>query len=609
MKAFKSLISIITSSILVISTIGVAGAFSRDFSDVDESHTNQKAIRYLKEQGVVKGYDDGGFHPENEINRAEFLKVIMEAKGLDAAERSHCFDDVTDQWFAPYICAALDLGLIAGYDDGTFRPERSINFAEASKIITEAFILSVNDDNDENWYHQYVSALETLLAIPSSIDSFEKNVTRGEMAEMIWRINEPRTDHTDVIDYHGIKDRIFSVDSIKVWYDKDSKIIWEVDGASKEGYKVVWSKNSLPTYPKRNDFDNSQYFDDPYGRHAFLRAFSGAGSYAVRVCEYRNGECGVYSNQIWVYLDNQTYEHEDTQTGVNSISLWEISDKEVKWNVDGHSDEGFKLVWSRDEFPQYPTRDGDQSFYYSDSEADYARLHTFDGDGLYHVRVCEYTDGKCGIYSNEITIELEEIIGDQDSEVKDLELTHAEGARVEWVADGYSDQGYKVIWSKNSFPEYPTRAGDKYLYFSDSSRDWADLTAFDGAGTYHVRVCEYLGSRCGQYSNPVAVELGKDDEEPGVTNIILSLDTNNRIQWEVEGYSDKGFKVVWSMNDKPQYPIRNGDKYQYFSSPDKELADLHAFDGTGVYHVRICEYLGDGVCGVYSNEVEINLIK
>jgi len=83
----------------------------------------------------------------------------------------------------------------------------------------------------------------------------------------------------------------------------------------------------------------------------------------------------------------------------------------------------------------------------------------------------------------------------------------AQGTAVTWRADGYSKSGFKIVWSKNSGPTYPTREGDKYIYLSNPETNSVTLSAFNGEGAYSVRVCEYLGSMCGTYSNEVVVNL------------------------------------------------------------------------------------------------------
>jgi peptidoglycan hydrolase-like protein with peptidoglycan-binding domain len=92
------------------------------------------------------------------------------------------------------------------------------------------------------------------------------------------------------------------------------------------------------------------------------------------------------------------------------------------------------------------------------------------------------------------------------SQVKSITLSN-NGAAVAWTVDGYSKSGFKVVWSKNTAPTYPTRDGDKYEYFDKPATNSASLYAFNGSGTYFVRVCEYLGGACGVYSNELSVVL------------------------------------------------------------------------------------------------------
>lgn len=81
------------------------------------------------------------------------------------------------------------------------------------------------------------------------------------------------------------------------------------------------------------------------------------------------------------------------------------------------------------------------------------------------------------------------------------------GNTVKWSTVGYSKNGYKVVWSKNTNPAYPNREGDKYVYLSDPNASNATIEAFNGPGTYYVKVCEYLGGSCGAYSNEIATSL------------------------------------------------------------------------------------------------------
>lgn len=174
-------------------------AHAASFSDVYDLHPNKDAIEYLKTEGVVQGYPDGEFKAEDRIDRSEFTKIIVEAIYSDE-EINKCttsaFSDVPEgQWFTKYICIAAKNGIVGGYPDGTFKLTDDINFAEAAKIVAEAEkIVGSDEGTNKEWYAKYVKGLEAKKAIPSTISFFDKEITRGEMAEMTYRIEADKTD-------------------------------------------------------------------------------------------------------------------------------------------------------------------------------------------------------------------------------------------------------------------------------------------------------------------------------------------------------------------------------------------------------------------------------
>jgi len=161
----------------------------------------------------VSGYADGSFKPNDTINRAEFTKIVVGVLATDkelndcmahyASQNSYManvFTDVTfamvggnePVWYFNYVCVAKLRGFIGGYADGSFKPTQKITFAEAAKIITVA--LGDSENASTPWYKAYVQQLDSKNAIPTTIKSFNQNITRGEMAEMIWRLRTMKTD-------------------------------------------------------------------------------------------------------------------------------------------------------------------------------------------------------------------------------------------------------------------------------------------------------------------------------------------------------------------------------------------------------------------------------
>jgi len=161
------------------------------FTDVASDYVNAKAIDYLKTAGILQGYPDGTYKPAAEINRAEFTKIVVASLYKDARGKN-CFSDVKDEWYAPYICKAKAEGLIDGYPDGTFRPAQKIKFSEAAKIVVNALGGGVAADaltsSSGQWFEPYVNQLADKKDIPLSVEYFDENITRDEMAEMIYRL-------------------------------------------------------------------------------------------------------------------------------------------------------------------------------------------------------------------------------------------------------------------------------------------------------------------------------------------------------------------------------------------------------------------------------------
>ena len=107
-----------------------------NFSDVSADKWYNNAVSTLCHMGVLGGYSDGTFRPNAPITRAEFAKIAVSfAQANGSAVYSYFTDVKTTDWFAPYVTTAKDSGLIEGYSDGSFKPENRITRAEACAIV------------------------------------------------------------------------------------------------------------------------------------------------------------------------------------------------------------------------------------------------------------------------------------------------------------------------------------------------------------------------------------------------------------------------------------------------------------------------------------------
>lgn len=143
------------------------------------------AIEYVKEEGIMRGYDNGDFGRNQPITRAEVVKVLMEA-GDERTGGAFCFPDVRNEWFARYVCAAQDAGMVKGFADGYFRPEWDVTLAEAAVLVVRQYEGRAATTGG-SWYMPSVNTLEDWDAMPSSSHSLHTALTRGEMAYMIWK--------------------------------------------------------------------------------------------------------------------------------------------------------------------------------------------------------------------------------------------------------------------------------------------------------------------------------------------------------------------------------------------------------------------------------------
>ncbi|MFH1545811.1 MAG: S-layer homology domain-containing protein, partial [Patescibacteria group bacterium] len=155
--------------------------------DADKSQF-KNAITTLKNRGVVNGYDDGTFKPFNPINRAEFMKIVIGASGKQPHGDS-CFKDVQKEWFAGYVCKGWSDGIVGGYPDGSFKPEQQINVAEALKITLKAFGIETREaSSGEAWHAPFVQYAQNAGYWLNTFDSNSKQLTREDMAELVYRL-------------------------------------------------------------------------------------------------------------------------------------------------------------------------------------------------------------------------------------------------------------------------------------------------------------------------------------------------------------------------------------------------------------------------------------
>lgn len=149
------------SVILVVAMVLglVSTAFAATPTDVAGT-TSESAVNRLLSLGILTGYEDGTFKPNNNITRAEFAAVAVRALGLEDAAKAAVgttkFKDVdASHWASGYINVAVDRGIITGYPDGTFVPSANVTNAEAEAMLVR--VLGYQPVVSGVWPMNYVS--------------------------------------------------------------------------------------------------------------------------------------------------------------------------------------------------------------------------------------------------------------------------------------------------------------------------------------------------------------------------------------------------------------------------------------------------------------------
>lgn len=121
---------------------------SSGFTDVASGAWYNNAVSTLTRAGILDGYEDGSFRPNASITRAEFTKIAVSFFKHVGGASANPFSDVPESaWYAEFVKAAAELGLIDGYEDGTFRPNAPITRAEACTIVNRTLGRAPDKDN------------------------------------------------------------------------------------------------------------------------------------------------------------------------------------------------------------------------------------------------------------------------------------------------------------------------------------------------------------------------------------------------------------------------------------------------------------------------------
>lgn len=187
MHSIKKLLCIVLTLALFAALMPAATAYT----DISENDYCYDAAKRLGDLGIVSGYEDGSFHPNDTITRAEYARIIVSAMDKETDAKStgliSTFADVPDGlWSAPYINYVSAQNIVAGYSDGSFQPDKTISFAESLTILLR--VLGYTEASvGYFWPNNYVDAANSLGISSDMGYGVNQPITRGDAAIMIDR--------------------------------------------------------------------------------------------------------------------------------------------------------------------------------------------------------------------------------------------------------------------------------------------------------------------------------------------------------------------------------------------------------------------------------------
>ncbi|WP_338754462.1 alpha/beta fold hydrolase [Bacillus sp. FJAT-52991] len=172
---------------------------SVSFTDVGSDFWAYKEIQFIAEKGYINGYKDGSFQPNKAVTRAHAAKILANALNFDPklVKDSTEFKDVaSDNEFLPYIRFLKQKGVLSGFKDGTFRPNEELTRAQLAKLLSTAFDLKghptkpFKDVSKNYWAAPYIDALAANgITVGNSNGTFgpTQKVTRAQAAVFLYR--------------------------------------------------------------------------------------------------------------------------------------------------------------------------------------------------------------------------------------------------------------------------------------------------------------------------------------------------------------------------------------------------------------------------------------
>ena len=195
MRNLKKVLALVIAFSMMLSVVAFAG-----YPDVPADADYADAVSLLSALNIIKGDDLGNFNPDNTITRAEFAAVVCRALGLEnsatgAAGATSFVDVAADHWASGYINLATQNGIINGYGDGNFGPEDKVTYEQAVKMLVCALgfePMAAQKGGYPTGYLVVANAYKITAGVTASVEAPRKTV-----AKLVYNaLSTPKMDQT-----------------------------------------------------------------------------------------------------------------------------------------------------------------------------------------------------------------------------------------------------------------------------------------------------------------------------------------------------------------------------------------------------------------------------
>jgi len=543
MKSFKRLFTMILAIAMILTSVGIVASADSSFSDISDPKV-ASAVDKLVAYGIITGYDDDGdgvaesFKPENQITRAEFAAIVTRMKGVadnlptDSVTGFWDLDgDDSRAWARPYVKAAVDLKIINGFPDGSFRAADPVTYEQAVKMLICAIgydVIAQSEYNriiatnpDATWSAGYISA------------AVKHGITKNAYTT---QITEPAN--------RGVVAVLTSngVDAPALEQDNNGNLVKPDEGQTNtEGNMRTIEGYVTDTFYTGLDTDDTGLNEDEIIIDATRNEDDG--KYTLSQSLSESIELDKYiGRRVTAYYDNLEGE-------ITSIKLGNMSSTIIKEeNVVSINDSQIKM---RD--------DNDRTSSENISDA------TFIVNGKYVESYDFNNNFKNG------TIEIFNATGKKIVLVNSYEV---------FVVNSFDRNNEKVFikyatYDGNNFYQFPTRTSDKpKIYVKASGNSSYKLTSYDSLSLSQYDIINYLESPAGTAGDPLKKMYVTKGSKSGKVTAGLDegrkVELNDTIMYLTQQY----YNFEGTTNDK-KAPFELSDSYTYYVDCNGQIAAIN----------------------------------